>query len=183
MTGKISKAHRIQISPDQCVYGLVPSPIGELAVLVSDRGVHAIFLPDECAQEKNPDWPELNRSEDHPVFKRAAEELQEYFCGARKTFDLPLVLNGTPFQNSAWNQLRAIPYGQTLSYEEQAIRLGGREKVRAVGQANGRNPIPILIPCHRVIGKDGTLTGFGGGLAIKAFLLDLESRCPSRESA
>jgi methylated-DNA-[protein]-cysteine S-methyltransferase len=162
--------------PEDCVYNFFPSPVGQLAVVVSDRGVHAIFWATFRDDKKSTNrFSGLNRSEDHPLWIGAAEQLQEYFSGARKTFDLPLVLNGTQFQNAVWNSLRNIPYGQTVSYEEQAIRLGGKEKVRAVGRANGMNPIPILIPCHRVIGKNGSLTGFGGGLTIKAFLLDLEA--------
>ncbi|MGH8559995.1 MAG: methylated-DNA--[protein]-cysteine S-methyltransferase [Methylococcales bacterium] len=169
----------IRTIPEQCAYNLAPSPFGQLAVVVSDLGVHAICWPNAREDQKTDDWlSRLDRSGDHPVYKRAAAQLQEYFSGTRKIFDIPLVLNGTRFQNSVWNGLREIPYGRTLSYEEQAIRLGGKEKVRAVGRANGMNPIPILIPCHRVIGKNGSLTGFGGGLAIKALLLDLESNRP-----
>jgi methylated-DNA-[protein]-cysteine S-methyltransferase len=152
------------------------SPIGRLGVVVSDRGVHEILWPREIEDEKTIErYCVLDESNEHPIANRAIAELEEYFSGARTHFDVPLILNGTPFQVSAWNVLRDIPYGQTLSYEEQAIRLGGKAKVRAVGRANGQNRIPILIPCHRVIGKNGSLTGFGGGLAVKAFLLNLES--------
>lgn len=162
--------------PEQCLYNLVPSPFGQLGVVISDLGVHAIGWPDTL-DDRNADdnLSKLDRSDAHPVYKRVAEQLKEYFSGTRQIFDIPLILNGTRFQNSVWSLLREIPYGSTLSYEEQAIRLGGKEKVRAVGRANGMNPIPILIPCHRVIGKNGSLTGFGGGLAIKSFLLELES--------
>ncbi len=171
----------IKTIPEQCVYNFAPSPFGQLAVVVSDLGVHAICWPNAWEDQKPDDWISTpDQSDNHPVYKRAAAQLKEYFLGNRKIFDIPLVLNGTRFQNSVWNLLREIPYGRTWSYEEQAIRLGGKEKVRAVGRANGMNPLPILIPCHRVIGKNGSLTGFGGGLAIKAFLLNLES---SRRSA
>ncbi|MCI0667343.1 MAG: methylated-DNA--[protein]-cysteine S-methyltransferase [Methylococcaceae bacterium] len=175
MISHVPMAHRTEKIPDQCVYNFVPSPIGQLAVVTSDRGLHAIFFPKD--DDPHEIFSNLKTSDDHPVYTRTLEQLQEYFSGNRKTFDIPLVLNGTRFQHSAWNLLREIPYGQTLSYEEQAIRLGGKEKVRAVARANAMNRIPILIPCHRVIGKNGALTGYGGGLAIKAFLLDLESRC------
>jgi methylated-DNA-[protein]-cysteine S-methyltransferase len=177
MAGNLSKAPRFKPIPEQCVYNFVPSPIGQLTVVASDRGVHAIYFATDHDQSKNQGISKLERSDHHAVYTRTAEQLQEYFSGTRKTFDIPLAPNGTRFQHSVWSLLREIPYGQTLSYEQQAIRLGGKEKVRAVGRANGMNPIPILIPCHRVIGKNGSLTGFGGGLAIKAFLLDLESGC------
>ncbi len=162
--------------PEDCVYNFFPSAAGPLALVVSERGVHAILWEKSLQDHSIRDWwSRLKRSDDHPVYARTADQLTEYFAGTRQSFDLPVVLNGTEFQNSVWNLLREIPYGQTLSYEEQARRLGGKEKVRAVGRANGMNPIPILIPCHRVIGKNGSLTGFGGGLDVKAFLLDLES--------
>ncbi len=107
-------------------------------------------------------------------FVRVQAQLKEYFCGARRTFQLPLAPTGTPFQLSVWQALLAIPYGETLSYGELARRLGLSGGARAVGLANGANPLPILVPCHRVIGADGSLTGFGGGLHIKRSLLALE---------
>jgi len=113
-----------------------------------------------------------------PVLEAAAEQLREYFAGERTSFDLPLALDGTPFQQEAWRALADIPYGETVSYGEQARRLGRPDAVRAVGAANGANPIAIVLPCHRVIGADGSLTGFGGGLETKRRLLDLE-RSPS----
>jgi methylated-DNA-[protein]-cysteine S-methyltransferase len=162
--------------PEGCGYSFFPSPAGQLALIVSDRGVHAILWEKTLQDHGTLGWCSmLRRSDDHPVYRRTVKQLTEYFAGTRQNFDIPVVLNGTEFQNSVWNQLREIPYGQTLSYEEQALRLGGKEKVRAVGRANGMNPIPILIPCHRVIGKNGSLTGFGGGLDVKEYLLNLES--------
>ena len=107
-------------------------------------------------------------------FNRAVTQLKEYFCGARRTFELPLAPAGTPFQLAVWQALRGIPYGETLSYGELAQRLGLPGGARAVGLANGANPLPIVVPCHRVIGADGSLTGFGGGLDIKRALLSLE---------
>jgi methylated-DNA-[protein]-cysteine S-methyltransferase len=102
------------------------------------------------------------------------QQLAEYFAGTRKQFDLPLALRGTPFQIEVWNTLRRIPYGETRSYEDVARTIGRPTATRAVGAANGANPIPIIVPCHRVIGKNGGLTGFGGGIAVKRRLLDLE---------
>jgi methylated-DNA-[protein]-cysteine S-methyltransferase len=112
---------------------------------------------------------------DSPV-RQACRELKEYFEGTRKSFDVPVMLNGTAFQVKAWRALLKIPYGKTRTYQQQAVKVGGAEKARAVGMANGKNPIPIIVPCHRVIGKDGSLTGFGGGLDTKRYLLDLESQ-------
>jgi methylated-DNA-[protein]-cysteine S-methyltransferase len=116
-----------------------------------------------------------------PEWRRAAEpfmtvlaQLQEYFAGTRRTFELPLAPQGTAFQLAVWQALRAIPYGETVSYGELARRLGRSDSARAVGMANGANPLPIIVPCHRVIGADGSLTGFGGGLHIKRSLLSLE---------
>jgi methylated-DNA-[protein]-cysteine S-methyltransferase len=108
-------------------------------------------------------------------FGEVRRQLDEYFAGRRRSFELELAPVGTPFQLEVWRTLREIPYGETRSYGEIARRLGRPESSRAVGAANGANPIPIVIPCHRVIGADGSLTGFGGGLAIKALLLDLEA--------
>ena len=110
-----------------------------------------------------------------PLLAQAAAELGEYFAGERRAFTVPLAPAGTPFQLSVWEQLRLIPYGTTVSYGELARRLGSPDAARAVGLANGRNPIAIVVPCHRVIGADGSLTGFGGGMAAKRTLLDLES--------
>jgi len=111
-----------------------------------------------------------------PLLERAFGELEEYFAGTRKTFDLPLNPRGTPFQRKVWEALRAIPYGETRSYRDIAVAAGCPKGFRAVGMANNRNPIAIFIPCHRVIGSDGSLVGYGGGLPIKQFLLDLERR-------
>jgi len=111
-------------------------------------------------------------------FASIIKQLEEYFSGRRHEFDIPLRLDGTPFQVSVWNELRKIPYGTKTSYGEIARRIGNPKAVRAVGLANGRNPIPIIVPCHRVIGSNGTLTGFGGGLENKSLLLDLERHPP-----
>jgi methylated-DNA-[protein]-cysteine S-methyltransferase len=115
----------------------------------------------------------------HPHLTRAVAQLNEYFAGRRTAFDLPLDPHGTPFQQQVWEQLLAIPYGETRSYLDLARKLGNPNATRAVGAANGRNPISIIVPCHRVIGSSGKLTGFAGGLEIKERLLNLESATPS----
>jgi methylated-DNA-[protein]-cysteine S-methyltransferase len=109
-----------------------------------------------------------------PLIKKAASQLDEYFKGKRKVFNLPLSLKGTDFQRSAWEALQAIPYGETCCYADIAEKIGKPKACRAVGMANNRNPIVIIVPCHRVIGKDKSLTGYGGGLDVKKYLLDLE---------
>jgi O-6-methylguanine DNA methyltransferase len=113
---------------------------------------------------------------EHPYFEILELQINEYFLGARKEFDLPLHLVGTPFQKSVWQALLQIPYGETRSYKQQSIFLGNEKAIRAVAGANGENGIAIIIPCHRVIGEDGSLTGYGGGLQRKKWLLDLERK-------
>jgi len=112
--------------------------------------------------------------EETPVIKRAITQVGEYLVGARKNFDFPFLPSGTEFQKRVWDALVAIPYGETRTYKEIAVQAGNGKAARAVGMANNRNPIPIVIPCHRVIGHDGSLTGFGGGLDLKKYLLELE---------
>jgi len=114
---------------------------------------------------------------DPEPFQRVLQQLEEYFAGRRQQFDLPLAADGTTFQRMVWRQLVSIPYGDTISYGELACRIGNPRAARAVGLANGANPIPIIVPCHRVIGANGALTGFGGGLSIKQKLLALEAPC------
>ena len=111
-----------------------------------------------------------------PLIKKAAEQLAEYFDGKRTKFDLPLALKGTEFQLSVWQALQTIPFGETRSYGDIAVQVGNPRAPRAVGMANNRNPVAIIVPCHRVIGSDGSLTGYGGGLDVKHYLLDLEKR-------
>ena len=120
-------------------------------------------------------YPEDDWIEDDSVFKQAEDQLNEYFEGKRQQFNLKMKPSGTPFQLSVLAALQEIPFGQTTTYRDIAESIGRPKAVRAVGAANGRNPLPIVIPCHRVIGADGTLTGFGGGLPAKSFLLNLES--------
>ncbi len=157
------------------VFKSVESPVGLLTMVASDMGLHALLFGDEavaCAQG----FKDSTEDPDHPILLQAERELREYFQGKRKRFDVQPNLAGTPFQRQVWNMLREIPYGQTTTYGELATRMGSARLARAVGAANGRNPVAIIIPCHRVIGKGGALTGFGGGLDTKSFLLELEKR-------
>ena len=163
---------------DALCYMQIGSPIGPLFLVGNDKGLHEVWFV-EGRQKKRPDaaWTHLNhqrKSGSCSALFAAKEQLGEYFAGNRESFDLPLVLNGTPFQLSVWRQLQTIPYGKTISYLELAQGIGNPKAVRAVGLANGSNPIPIIVPCHRVIGSDGSLTGFGGGLPRKQWLLDHE---------
>src|SRR5690348_12436191 len=144
---------------------VVDSPIGPLGLVASGQGLRAVLFGGHGIRAEG-------RS---PVLAEAARQLDAYFTGDLVTFDLELELHGTAFQRRCWLALASIPYGQTVSYGEQARRLGlGADAARAVGAANGRNPLPIVLPCHRVIGADGSLTGFGGGLPVKRFLLEHE---------
>jgi methylated-DNA-[protein]-cysteine S-methyltransferase len=149
----------------------VDTPIGPLTLIASDNGLRRVRFPNETSGR--PDGP---ADPEHPVLAETARQLAEYFAGERTDFDLPLRPAGTAFQLVAWRALTRIPYGRTVSYGEQARRVGHPGRARAIGAANGRNPLPIVVPCHRVIGADGSLVGFGGGLAIKAWLLDHERR-------
>jgi len=148
------------------------SPVGDLKLVASEKGLAAILWPND--DPKRVRLAPLTEDQRHPVLKETERQLAEYFNGTRKTFDLPLDFAGTAFQKSVWKALLKIPYGQTRSYGELAKQLGNAKAMRAVGAANGRNPISIVAPCHRVIGASGQLTGFAGGLQAKAFLLQLE---------
>lgn len=153
------------------LYTTLDSPIGEL-LLTSDRealrGLHMQAGPRAVAS--HPGW---QRTEE--PFGAVREQLEEYFAGRRRSFDLSLAPVGTPFQRRVWDALREIPYGETVSYGEIARRIGRPGAARAVGLANGRNPISVIVPCHRVIGAGGGLTGYGGGLERKRLLLELEA--------
>lgn len=146
----------------------VHSPIGELLVTGSDAALTGL------AMEPHPPLPAGARH-DPGAFARVETQLGEYFAGERRRFDLALAPAGTRFQLRVWEALREIPYGETRSYAELAAAVGRPSAVRAVGAANGRNPIAVIVPCHRVIGADGSLTGFGGGLERKRALLELEA--------
>jgi methylated-DNA-[protein]-cysteine S-methyltransferase len=148
------------------------SPVGELTLIASDAGLVAVLWEnDDPARVR---LGEVQDRADHPLLARTAAQLAEYFAGERRAFDLPLDFRGTDFQKSVWAQLLRIPFGETRSYGELARALGNPTPSRAVGAANGRNPISIITPCHRVVGASGSLTGFAGGLETKAFLLKLE---------
>jgi methylated-DNA-[protein]-cysteine S-methyltransferase len=147
------------------------TPVGVLTLVASERGLRAVMWPDERdgrvpLGEATGAGPRAEH-----ILDDAVRELHEYFVGERTEFDLPLDPVGTEFQQQVWQVLRTIPYGQTISYGEQAARLGDKNKSRAVGAANGRNPISIIVPCHRVVGSNGKLTGFAGGLDNKDWLL------------
>jgi methylated-DNA-[protein]-cysteine S-methyltransferase len=154
-------------------YCYLDTPIGILLIAGDDTAVHEIRFPYKTKPAK-PDrtWQEMERG---PVAE-AARQLREYFAGKRMEFDLPLVLRGTEFQKMVWTRLQEIPYGTTISYGELAQRVGNPKASRAVGSANGKNRIPIVIPCHRVVASGGKLGGFGGGLPVKQALLMLEER-------
>ena len=151
---------------------VVDTPVGPLTIVASDVGLRAVLWPDDDPSRVRLS-PTTERA-DHPVLAATARQLDEYFAGERRVFDVPLDAVGTDFQLSAWSTLRTIEFGTTVSYGEQAARMGDRRKARAVGAANGRNPISIIVPCHRVVGSNGALTGFAGGVDTKAWLLDHE---------
>jgi methylated-DNA-[protein]-cysteine S-methyltransferase len=155
-------------------YRCVDSPVGVLTIAATDAGLHAIEFPSNRHPQKREGW----REGDHPLLDLAQAQLEEYFAGERQAFELPLAPQGTPFQREVWFALATIPYGETASYAQLAARVERPAAMRAVGAANGRNPLPIVLPCHRVIGADGSLTGFGGGLPTKRFLLELEGALP-----
>jgi len=149
------------------IFKTFPSPVGNLSIAAEDDHITNIVfdtsVPNACKG-------------DSPVLHTAISQLNEYFAGVRKSFDLPLKFSGTEFQKQVWHELSKIPYGETVSYKELAERVGNIKACRAVGMANNKNPIPIIIPCHRVIGANGKLTGYAGGLNVKKFLLDLENK-------
>ncbi len=158
-------------------YTEISSPVGPLSLRGSERGLTGLFLP-----AHRPGPPAAERAywqRDDARFAAARQQLDEYFAGRRTGFDLPLDadgIGGTAFQRRVWTALSEIAYGETISYGELARRIGQAAAVRAVGLANGRNPVSIIVPCHRVIGANGTLTGYGGGVDRKRLLLDLEAR-------
>ncbi|MDR2044957.1 MAG: methylated-DNA--[protein]-cysteine S-methyltransferase [Clostridium sp.] len=147
-------------------------PIGAVGIAEENGSICRVFF----AKEKTlPGFSGFETAET-PLIRKTAMQLAEYFGGRRKYFDLPLTFSGTDFQNSVWNALRAIPFGKTSSYQEIAATVGRPKASRAVGMANHRNPLVIIVPCHRVIGQNGSLTGYGGGLPVKEYLLELERR-------
>jgi methylated-DNA-[protein]-cysteine S-methyltransferase len=157
------------IQSNATTWDVYQSPLGPLTIHGGPRGVSWISFPGRARQ-----LDERMRNGD--ALAPVVVQLEEYFAGERKAFDLPLDLTGTELQLSVWRQLREIPYGTTISYSELARRVGRPDVVRAVGACVGQTPVPIVVPCHRVIGKDGSLTGYGGGLHRKQALLELEHR-------
>lgn len=155
------------------LWTLVPSPVDDLLAVSDGEALTALWFAPHDRLLARGEW---QRDDDLPLFASVRTELEEYFAAERRAFDLPLAPRGSDFQQRVWGALREIPYGATWSYGRVAARLGlGPQAARAVGTANGSNPLPILVPCHRVIGADGSLTGFAGGLRRKRFLLDLEA--------
>jgi methylated-DNA-[protein]-cysteine S-methyltransferase len=154
-------------------YSILKTPLDDLVLVANPIELIGLYFSESGdAPGMRSDWV-LNPR--HAVLVQAREQIQEYLEGARTTFSLPLRFNGTAFQQRVWQQIALIPFGQTITYSELAKRAGAPDAVRAAGAATGKNPIGIIIPCHRVVGKDGSLTGFAGGLAIKRQLLDLEN--------
>ena len=141
------------------------TPAGRLLLCADEKGLCRICF-DACRDEKD----------EHPLLLQAEDELNEYFAGRRRRFSVPLSIHGSDFQKRVWRALADIPYGETAGYQEIACAVGNRNACRAVGMANHVNPLPIIIPCHRVVGKNGKLTGYAGGLEIKSLLLELEKK-------
>ena len=152
-------------------YAYAPTPIGDLLLVGVEEGLLQIHF--RCAA------PPDDATKDERRFARVMRQLDEYFAGKRTTFDVPLAMRGTPFQLGVWRALQRIPYGETRTYAGIAQEIGRPSATRAVGAANGANPIPIIVPCHRVIGTNGSLTGFGGGIDVKRRLLELEAGVPT----
>lgn len=162
------------------VFRWMESPVGRLKLVASGKGLAAVLWPDD--NPKRVPLGDLIEDAANPFLIHAEAELAEYFAGKRRTFTVPLDFNGTGFQTSVWRALLTIPFGETRSYGQIAAQLGKPSASRAVGAANGRNPISIIAPCHRVIGANGKLTGFAGGLETKAHLLALEGHTDSCQS-
>jgi methylated-DNA-[protein]-cysteine S-methyltransferase len=156
----------------QTLYTTMASPIGELLLVGDGETLSGLYMQDgRKPQRIATDW-----SESAAPFADVKRQLEEYFAGERTTFEVKLAAEGAPFEREVWHALEEIPFGETVSYGEIARRVGQPTAARAVGTANGRNPIAVIVPCHRVIGADGSLTGYGGGLERKRLLLELESR-------
>lgn len=159
----------------------VDTPIGALTVIAGPAGLRYVLFPEETLPPGAVD--DDRTAEGVAVAQAAVTQLKEYFAGSRTDFDLPLDIPGSPFQQKAWRALATIPYGETISYADQAERIGHPRATRAVGSANGRNPVPIVLPCHRVVASGGGLGGYGGGLDLKQRLLDHERSAGSGWSA
>lgn len=152
------------------LYTTIDSPLGELLLVADGDALHRVSMQEATPLQIDPAW---KRS--RAALKPVAKQLAEYFAGRRREFDVPLAEAGTPFQRQVWEAVRAIGYGETATYGQLAARVDRPSAVRAVGAANGRNPIPVIVPCHRVVGSGGSLTGYGGGVERKRLLLELEA--------
>ncbi|HWP57359.1 MAG TPA: methylated-DNA--[protein]-cysteine S-methyltransferase [Candidatus Acidoferrales bacterium] len=162
-------------------YRQIHSPVGKLKLIANAQALVAVLW-----ERERPDRVRLGalkREPRHPILCEAERQLAEYFAGKRTRFDLPLALQGTPFQVKVWRALTKIPFAETKSYRAIASAVGAPKAARAVGAATGKNPLSIIVPCHRVVGRDGSLTGFAGGLETKAKLLALEARAAKRRTA
>jgi methylated-DNA-[protein]-cysteine S-methyltransferase len=148
------------------------SPLGTLLLAATDHGLCGLYFEQHKYFDGPQDW---RRDPAHPLLQRAAQQLDEYFAGRRTAFDVPLDLSGTPFQQAVWEQLQALPFAATTTYQQIAHRVARPNAVRAAGTAIGRNPVSIIVPCHRVLGASGALSGYAGGLERKRFLLGLEA--------
>ena len=157
------------------VFKFIDSPVGKLKLVASREGLVAIFWKREAPSHAELELGEMRNEDRYPILLETERQLKEYFAGKRREFSMRLDMRGTPFQKDVWEALLGIPYGETRSYGQIAQKIGRPSASRAVGAANGQNPIPIVVPCHRVIGSTGKLTGFGGGLDMKAKLLGIES--------
>jgi len=151
----------------------IPTPLGHFQAYADKHGLCRLVFPDD-ANSGTQKIDSITESCSHPTFQEVGKQLTEYFQGERQSFSLPLSVQGTVFQRAVWDLLCKIPYGSTTSYGQLAQQLGSKNKARAVGGAAHANPLPVIIPCHRLIGADGKLTGFAGGLKIKKYLLELE---------
>lgn len=155
-------------------YKLMSSPLGKLKLIASDTALTAILWENDDLKRVR--LTSLKEDNQHPILLEAERQLADYFAGKRNAFNLKLSFAGTPFQQKVWQALLTIPFGETRTYRQIAQQIGSPTAVRAVGAANGKNPISIIAPCHRVIGSNGQLTGFAGGMQAKQYLLNLESR-------
>ena len=158
---------------NETFWNRIASPLGPMLLVTRDDGLAGVHFEGEKYQPAiGADW---QPKPDHPLLRRAEQELAEYFTGKRTAFDLPLAARGTAFQRSVWRAIAAVPFGRTIAYGELAVRAGRPRSVRAAGAATGRNPWAVVVPCHRIVGADGTLTGYAGGLDRKRALLALEA--------
>ena len=171
MRQSLKEAHALAgKSAEPLVYGYLESPVGQLLLVADKDHLRGISFPDGSRKQE----PQAGWRRDDAYFPDTVAQLRAYFAGELREFSLPLLFGGTTFQKTVWQALCDIPYGETTSYGALAAKLGNAKASRAVGAANGANPLPIIAPCHRVIGADNSLTGFGGGVDVKHFLLTLE---------